>query len=113
MAIYRSSFNQKPEKQEKPKKVKPEKPKREPKKIKVNYNAVWIGIFSLLFLVCCLPSNFVKNFLLGIIGLSVYPLLIVGVVLFVLRIKKLSLTKKPNILCILLLRLSLLGLSSI
>lgn len=96
MAIYRSSFNQKPEKQEKPKKVKPEKTKRESKRIKINYNVVWAGIFSLLFLVCCLPSNFVKNFLLGIIGLSVYPLLIVGIVILVLRIKKFKFNDKTK-----------------
>ena len=96
MAIYRSSFNQKPEKQEKPKKEKPEKPKCEPKKIKINQNAVWLGIFSLLFLVCCLPSNFVKNFMLGIIGLSVYPILLVGIVLFVLRIKKFKFSDKTK-----------------
>ncbi len=97
MAIYRSSFNQrpeKPEKPEKPKKERAEKPKREPKKLNVNHNAIWITVFSVLFIVCCLPSNFVKSFLLGMIGLSIYPLLILGITLFVLRMKKFKFKEK-------------------
>ena len=79
MAIYKSSFNQKPEKQEKPKKEKVEKiklPKEKSTKKKFHLKPnVFCAIISIvLFVVCCFPSNFLKNFLLGIFGLSTYPL---------------------------------------
>ena len=81
MAIYKSSFNQKPEKEkkEKPVKSKPEKEKK-PKtkqKIKVNVPLVLLIAFSLIFLVC-LPPNIIKSFLLGVFGLAIYPVCVLG-----------------------------------
>ena len=79
MAIYKSSFNKKPEKEEKPKKEKPvkEKPIKQP--IKLNKHLITL-LFSLLALiVCVLPNNFAKNVLLGLVGLLVYPLSILGI----------------------------------
>lgn len=101
MAIYKSSFNQKPEKEEKPKqkkekveKIKPEK--KAEKKINIKWSMVWFAIFAVLFVVCCLPANFMKNCLLGLLGLSVYPLLLIGCVLCVMKLKnaKFKLGKK-------------------
>ena len=82
MAIYKSSFNQKPEKEEKPKKVKPEKvkPIKEKKIIKVK-PSLFVLLFSLIvFIACILPSNFAKNFFLGVFGLLIYPLSFIGIV---------------------------------
>ena len=81
MAIYKSSFNQKPEKEEKPKKQKPtkEKPIKEKKIVKVK-PSLFVLLFSLIvFVACVLPSNFAKNFFLGVFGLLVYPLCIIGI----------------------------------
>ena len=92
MAIYKSSFNQKPEKPEKPKKEKVEKVKpikeKQPKKIKLNLSAIWLTVFLIMFVVCCFPSNFLKNFLLGMIGLSVYPLTLIGAFFCLISLKK-------------------------
>ena len=81
MAIYKSSFNEKKEKEEKPKKVKPlkDKPIKEKKIVKVK-PSLFVLLFSLLvFVACVLPSNFAKNFFLGVFGLLVYPLSIIGI----------------------------------
>ena len=86
MAIYKSSFNQPNKKPEKPKKEKPEKqekPKKDKQtkpqtKIKIKKSVVCLIVFALVFVVCCLPSNFLKNFLLGVFGLLVYPVSLLG-----------------------------------
>ena len=102
MAIYKSSFNQPNKKPEKPKKEKPEKKeklvkeKKPQTKIKIKKSAIWFGLFALIFIVCCLPSNFIKNFLLGVFGLAVYPVSVMGVFFsfMFLRNKKYEVNKK-------------------
>ena len=96
MAIYKSSFNpKKPEKDEKPpkeKKVKPEKVKN-PKKIIVKTSVIWACVFLGLFVACCFPSNFIKNVLLGMFGLAIYPVTFVGMFISTM----LSTNKKFNV----------------
>ena len=100
MAIYKSSYNQKPEKEPKQKKEKPEKLKqpKENKTVKFNIRPSLISLILsiVLFVVCCLPSNFMKNFLLGVFGLLCYPvLLLVAFFSFVaLKKAKLKVRKK-------------------
>ena len=85
MAIYKSSFNQPNKKPEKPKKEKSEKKeklvkeKKPQTKIKIKKSAILFGVFALIFVACCLPSNFAKNFLLGVFGLAVYPVSVLGI----------------------------------
>ncbi len=99
MAIYKSSFNQKPEKEEKPKqkKEKVEKQEKKPtKKINIKPSAIWLAVFVIIFAVCCFPNNFLKSFLLGVVGLSVYPLALLSAFLCGANLakKKLKLSKK-------------------
>ena len=82
MTIYKSSFNKKPdkkenitEKKEKPVKIKPVKEK---KKLKVNKPLICLIAFSVVF-VMCLFANPVRSFLLGLVGLSVYPISVIGI----------------------------------
>ena len=92
MAIYKSSFNQKPEKEEKPKKEKKEKikePKQKTaKKINIRPSLISLFLFLTLFVVCCFPSNFLKNFLLGMFGLLVYPVTLLGVFFSFVALRK-------------------------
>jgi len=94
MAIYKSSFNQKPEKEEKPKKERKEKIKqpkvRSSRKLNINPNLISMLVFLALFVVCCFPNNFLRNFLLGIFGLSVYPLILLGMFFSVVALKKIK-----------------------
>ncbi len=89
MAIYKSSFNKKPEKkvEKQPKEQKPieKKPKV---KLKINHAAVWLGVFLCLFVACVVPSNFVKNVILGLVGLSIYPICLVGILFCVVKLSK-------------------------
>ncbi len=92
MAIYKSSYNQKPEKEPKPKKEKPERV-REPKekrtiKINVRPSLIWLLVFLTLFVVCCFPNNFLKNFLLGTFGLLTYPATLLGAFFSILTLRK-------------------------
>ena len=82
MAIYKSSFNKKPEKKEKPEKVKRVKIKDEkPKKtFKINKSLVCLLCFLVVFVACVLPNNFFKSFILGSFGLLVYPVCIIGII---------------------------------
>lgn len=95
MAIYKSSFNKnhKDDKEKKEKVIKPQKEKKEKVKSsssssKVNSNAIWLAIFVSLFIAVALPSNFLKNFLLGLVGLSIYPISLIGACIFALRLSK-------------------------
>lgn len=105
MAIYKSSFNKKPEKKEQEeKKVKPEKvkPVRVKKKVKVNSPLISLLMFTVLFVACVLPNNFAKSFILGMVGLTIYPLCIIGIffsVMFLMK-KKYTARKKYTILLI-------------
>ncbi|MBR6779315.1 MAG: hypothetical protein IKM43_04175 [Clostridia bacterium] len=99
MAIYKSSFNKKPEKKEKKEKPEKEIKVKEQKtkvKKKVNVPLITLIVFSVLFLVCILPSNFLKNFLLGIFGLLIYPVTVVGAFLstMIMRHKKYNIKKR-------------------
>ncbi len=99
MAIYKSSFNQKPEKEEKPKKEKHEKIKvpKQKSNVKINIRPSLISLFVclILFIVCCF-SNFLKNFLLGTFGLLAYPLTLLGVFFSFLALKKKKLTARKK-----------------
>ena len=94
MAIYKSSYNQKPEKEEKPKKEKKEKIKlpkeKTTRKINVKPSLISLIIFTVLFVTCCVPGNFFENFLLGMFGLSVYPLTLIGVFFSVVNLRKIK-----------------------
>ena len=100
MAIYRSSFNQKPEKEEKPKKQKQEKVKlskeKKERKINIKPSLVCLILCLIIFVVCCFPSNFFKNFLLGTFGLLTYPATLLGAIFAGLKLfnKKLNVEKK-------------------
>ncbi len=99
MAIYKSSFNKKPEKQAKPKQKEVELVEKKPRKqIKINHAIVWLIIFLAMFVACVLPSNFVKNVILGVVGLSIYPVCVVGVLICAMRLgKKKFVAKKKYI----------------
>ncbi len=91
MAIYKSSFNQKPEKErpekEKKEKIKQPKEKKE-SKIVVKPSVVTLLLCLVLFVVCCFPANFLKNFLLGTFGLLTYPLTLLGAFFSIVALKK-------------------------
>ena len=89
MAIYKSSFNKKPEKKsEKPQKEQKLVEKKPKAKLKINHALIWLILFLAIFVACVLPSNFVKNFILGAIGLSIYPICVVGVFFCALKLSK-------------------------
>lgn len=101
MAIYKSSFNKKPDKNEKEKEKKQHKEQVEKVKIpktkkKVNIPLICLIVFSVIFLVCVLPSNFIQNFLLGVFGLLVYPVCVVGILLSVFFMKKRSINVRTK-----------------
>ncbi len=87
MAIYKSSFNKEPDKKEKQPKDKPIKQDKE-KKRKVNKPLILLIIFSALFLVCVLPNNFIKSFILGLVGLLIYPVCIIGIMFSIIKLMK-------------------------
>lgn len=89
MAIYKSSFNKKPEQNtEKPKKEKPAKPQKSKKQIKINTPLVCLFVFLGLFIVCVLPSNFLKNVILGLFGLTIYAVCIIGIFFSIMFLNK-------------------------
>ena len=98
MAIYKSSFNKKPEKEveKKPKKEKPIKEAKPKKHIKVNVPFVTLLVFSFLLVVCIMPNNFLKSFILGLFGLTIYAVCIIGIffsIMFLMK-KKFVATKR-------------------
>ena len=89
MAIYKSSFNKKPErKEEKPIKEKKEKIKKEKKPTKLNKALISLLVFVVLFVPCVLPANFFKSFVLGCVGLLVYPVSIIGIFFSIVHLMK-------------------------
>ena len=93
MAIYKSSFNKKPDKKDKEKEKKLSKDEQVQDrpiktKKKVNSSLICLIVFLLVFLICVLPSNFIKNFLLGIFGLLIYPVCVLGVLFSSFFLKK-------------------------
>ncbi len=87
MAIYKSSFNKKPDKEKKEKQPKPEKPIKQKTHTKVNVPLVCLIVFSVVLLLC-LPPIFTRSFVLGLIGLSVYPICVIGIVFSLLFLSK-------------------------
>ncbi|HJD05668.1 MAG TPA: hypothetical protein IAB72_02155 [Candidatus Onthoplasma faecipullorum] len=81
MSIYKSSFNsnKKPEKKEKVKveKVKPAKEKKAKVKSRVKPSLVFLIVCAVIFVLCLFP-NFMRNVILGVMGLSVYPITLIG-----------------------------------
>jgi len=93
MAIYKSSFNKKPERKpekQKEEKIKPEKIKEQKPKKKTNSALIWLLFFIVLFTFCVLPApmDFVKNFCLGLVGLLIYPITIIGMFVSFMMLKK-------------------------
>jgi len=81
MAIYKSSFNKNKKTPKEPvEKVKKVKPIREKSavKTKVNSNVIGLIIFGVLFVACILPNNILKSFMLGLLGLGIYPITLIG-----------------------------------
>ena len=98
MAIYKSSFNKKPEKdiEKKPKKEKPVKEPKPKKHIKVNVPFITLLVFSFLLIVCIMPNNFLKSFILGLFGLTIYAVCVIGIffsIMFLMK-KKFVATKR-------------------
>ena len=84
MSIYKSTLNtskQKKQKKEKPPKIKT----KQPKVIKLSKYLLIVAVVvsALGFVSLCLPSNFAKNFLLGILGISAYPITLLSTFLCV------------------------------
>ncbi len=81
MSIYKSSFNsnKKPEKEKKEKveKIKPVREKKPSKQRKANLPLIFLIVSACVFVLCLFP-NFLRNLILGLIGLSVYPLTLIG-----------------------------------
>lgn len=76
MAIYKSSFKKEPEKKVKEKKLKTKKAEKPTSQIthkKANVPLICCLVFASIFVLCCLPNNFFKSFVLGVFGLAVYP----------------------------------------
>lgn len=101
MAIYKSSFNKKPDKKENEKKQEREKQvvikdKKVKTKRKVNVPLISLVIFFVILLICILPSNFIKTFILGVIGLLVYPICAIGILVSALLMKKKRFSFSPN-----------------
>ena len=97
MAIYKSSFNQKPEKPKKEKPVKKiDRPKDVNPKPKKKFNFAWIWLFVSLgvFVACVFPNNFLKSFLLGVFGLSIYPVCVLGMLFSIAMLNKAKYTVK-------------------
>ncbi|MBQ7798316.1 MAG: hypothetical protein IJ371_04260 [Clostridia bacterium] len=89
MSIYKSTLNTSKQKKEKKPKAPKIKTKREPI-IRVSKFLVIITLLlsAICFVCLCAPSNFVKNFLLGIIGISAYPICLLSVFLCVIGLGK-------------------------
>lgn len=96
MAIYKSSFNKKPEKKEKIEK----QPKEPAVKIRkerkpVNKKMIACVVFSVLLLIC-IPNNIIKRFLLGVFGLSIYPVCVLGIIFSLFLMKKRNYSAKKK-----------------
>ena len=101
MAIYKSSYNQKPEKEPKQKKEKPEKVRlpKEKKEWKINIkpSLVVLLVSLILFVACCFPENFLKSFLLGTFGLLTYPITLLSVFFSFVKLRKIKYSLNTSI----------------
>ncbi|MFQ6723857.1 MAG: DNA translocase FtsK [Clostridia bacterium] len=89
MSIYKSTLNT--SKQKKEKKVKPQKIKT--KQVPIIKASKYISVIILIisvacFVSLCIPSNFAKNFLLGMFGISAYPICLVSIFLLSVSLGK-------------------------
>ena len=89
VSIYKSTLNtskQKKEKKEKVSKIKTERPKV----INIGkFIAIILMITSAIsFVSLCCPSNFIKNFLLGVFGISAYPICLLTLFLCTISMSK-------------------------
>lgn len=89
VSIYKSTLNTSKQKKAKKEKVNKIKTKQ-PKVVNISkYVTIIILLLSSVCFVClCAPSNFVKNFLLGLIGISAYPLCLLAVFLCIMGLGK-------------------------
>lgn len=88
MSIYKSTLNTSKQKQK----------KQKPEKIKVKHPPIIskgrFALISLLvisvacFVALCLPHNFIKNFMLGLLGLSAYPVCVLSAFLCAMSLGK-------------------------
>lgn len=91
MSIYRSTLNNSKPEKEKKKKEKPEKIKvRQSPIIGVDkYVKLVLAVISAVaFVMLCCPSNFVKNLLLGLVGISAYPICLLCVFVCAMGLSK-------------------------
>lgn len=82
MSIYKSTLNNSNPEKEKHKKVKADKIKiKQPKVIsKSRYALIVLMVVSaIIFVALCCPSNFIKNCLLGLVGISSYPICLLSI----------------------------------
>ena len=79
MSIYKSTLNTSKQKKEKTNKIKT----KPPKVINISKYLLIVGLVVsvISFVGLCAPSNFIKNFLLGIIGISAYPTILLAIFL--------------------------------
>lgn len=90
MSIYRSTLNNSNPERDK-KRAKPEKIKTKPSSIigVGKYIKIVLALISCVaFIMLCCPNNFVKNFLLGLVGISAYPLCLLGLFVCVMGLSK-------------------------
>ncbi len=88
MSIYKSTLNTSKQKQ---KKQKPEKIKvKQPPIIsKGRFALICLLMVSVVcFVALCLPQNFIKNFMLGLLGLSAYPVCVLSAFLCAMSLGK-------------------------
>ena len=89
MAIYKSTLNTSKPKKAKKEKVNKIKIKQPPIIKPAKFVLIVIGILSALFFVAlCAPSNFIKNCLLGLMGISSYPICLISIFLCVMGLGK-------------------------
>lgn len=82
VSIYKSTLNASKQKEDKKEKVKKIKTKQPPVISIGKYSVIALLILSTVCFVClCMPNNFAKSFLLGLVGLSAYPMCLLSIFL--------------------------------
>jgi len=89
VSIYKSTLNTSKQKKEKKQKA-PKIKTKQPKIIDVSKYVLMVvlALSAIAFVCLCLPSNFVKNFMLGMIGISAYPVCLLSIFLCVMGLGK-------------------------
>lgn len=88
MSIYKSTLNtsKKKQKKQKPEKI---KVKQTPIISKGRFALICLLMVSLVgFVALCIPHNFIKNFMLGLLGLSAYPICVLSAFLCAMSLGK-------------------------